>query len=366
MIEKKNSFGPAEAIIMLAISNSARVFLPYPRNLVEIGGSAAWMTPFGGLVIALAGVYVMSLVLKKNPGETIIEITEKAFGPFIGTVLNLITVTFFLAVSALFIREFSEALIIATLPNTPISVIIISYLIIGLLGAYLGIEAMARTAHLAYLYVLGGMALLLVALIPQWNIHNLFPLFGNGPVQVFGMGSLSTAAVTEIILAAVIIQNMGGTDKYKEIGYRSMLIGFVLLIALMGTINLTVNREVSEEITLSFYRLSRNIYLGRFFQRVEAIFVIIWSIVGALKIALTLYGASVSLSRTLKLPDYRPLIWPLGLSIFIISLLPSDMPSVIQFDAFFLRPFAIIPNYIIPLLIIAVYWPKRGGRHAGN
>ncbi|OQA05169.1 MAG: Spore germination protein [Firmicutes bacterium ADurb.Bin373] len=180
------------------------------------------------------------------------------------------------------------------------------------------------------------------------------------------MGSLSTAGITEIVLAAVLVQNIGGADKYREIGYRSMLIGFALLIALMATLNLTTNREVSEEITLAFYRLSRNIYLGRFFQRVEAIFVIIWSIVGALKIALTLYGASVSLARTLKLPSFRPLIWPLGLSIFIFSLLPFDMPSAIQLDEFFLRPFSYIPNYIIPLLIIAVYWLKRRSRHADS
>jgi len=363
---REGSFGPAEAIILLAISNTARIFLPYPRHLAEIGGSAAWMTPFGGLLIALAGIYVMSLVLKNDPGDTIIEITENTLGPVAGTALNLITVIFFLAVSALFIREFSEALIIAALPNTPISVITASYLIVGLLGAYLGIEAMARTARLTYLYVLGGIALLLIALIPQWNIHNLFPIFGEGPLQVFGMGSLSTAGITEIVLAAVLVQNMGGADKYREIGYRSMLIGFALLIALMATLNLTTNREVSEEITLTFYRLSRNIYLGRFFQRVEAIFVIIWSIVGALKIALTLYGASVSLARTLKLPDYRPLIWPLGLSIFIFSLLPFDMPSAIRLDEFFLRPFSYIPNYVIPLLIIAVYWLKRRGRHADS
>ena len=363
---KEGTVGPAEAIILLAISSMARIFQPYPRSLVETCGSAAWMAPLGGLAVALTGVFVLSLVLKKSPGNTIIEITEQACGPVIGIVLNLVTVVFFMSVCSLFIREFSEALIIAALPNTPLSVISTSYIIVGLLGAYLGIEALARTARLTYLYILGGIAVLLLALLPQWNVNDLFPLLGMGPLNVFGLGTYSTAAVTEVIFAAVLVQAFGGTEKFGKIGARSMLIGFVFLMALMATMVMTLGRNASMEATLPFYNLSRDIYLGRFFQRVEALFVIIWSLIGGLKIALTLYGASVALARTLKLPDYRPLIWPLGLSIFITSLLPLDMPAAIKLDMNFLRPLALVPNYLIPPLVLAAWWFKGRGRRAGS
>ncbi|NLI11780.1 MAG: endospore germination permease, partial [Peptococcaceae bacterium] len=325
-----------------------------------------WLAPLGGLAVALTGVYVLSLVLKKRPGSTIIEITEQACGPVIGIALNLVTVVFFMFVCSLFIREFSEALIIAALPSTPLSVISSSYLIVGLLGAHLGIEALARTARLTYIYIMGGMAVLLLALIPQWNINDLFPLLGMGPLNVFGLGTYSTAAVTEIIFAAVIVQTFGGAENFGRIGSRSMLIGFIFLMALMATTVMTLGRNASSEATLPFYNLSRDIYLGRFFQRVEALFVIIWSIVGGLKIAMTLYGASVALARTLKLPDYRPLIWPLGLAVFVTSLLPPDLPLAIKLDMEFLRPLALLPNYLIPPLILAAWWYKGRGKRAGG
>ncbi len=362
---KEGTFGPAEAVLLLAVSNIARIFLPYPRYLVEIGGSAAWMTPIGGLLVALVGVYLMSLVLNKNPDHTIIEITEEAFGPFMGIAINMVIVSFFIAVSTLFTREFSEALIIAALPETPISVIITIYLAVGLLGAYLGIEAMARTARLSYIYIFAGLTILILALTPQWNVNNLFPIFGDTPFNVFGLGTFSTAAVTEIILGGVLVQAMGGGKKFGGIGYLSMLIAFALLTVLLVSIVLTLGRDPAIEATLPFYRISRNIYLGRFFQRVEAVFVIIWSLVGGIKIALTLYAATVSLARTLKLPDYRPLIWPLGLLIFILSLLPPDMLTTVKLDTDFLRPYSLIPNYLLPVLILAVYWLKgRAGRGA--
>lgn len=363
---KEGTIGPAEVIILLTVSSIARAFQPYPRYLVETCGYAAWMAPLGGLVVALIGVFVLSQVLKKSPGNTIVEITEQACGPVIGITFNLVTAVFFMAVSAVFIREFSEALIIAALPDTPISVISTAYIVVGLLGAYLGIEALARTARLTYLYVLGGIAFLLLALIPQWNFNNFFPFFGTGPAAVFGLGTYSTAGITEVILAAVLVQTYGGEKQFGKIGSLSMLIGFTILMALMMTMILALGRNVATEATLPFYSLSRNIYLGRFFQRVEALFVIIWSIVGGLKIALTLYGASAVLARTLKLPDYRPLIWPLGLCIFIISLLPPDMPAAIQLDVAVLRPYALVPNYLLPLLVLAALWFRRRGKHAGS
>ena len=362
---REGTFGPAEAVILLAISNIARFFLPYPRNLVEIAGSAAWMTLLGGLVLALAGIYVMSVILNKYPGKTIIEITEEVFGPAVGMLFNLVTVSFFLAVGTLFTREFSEAMIIAALPETPVSVISVAFLAMGLAGAYLGIEILARTSRLSYLYVLGGIVLILLAIIPQCNPDNLFPLFGKGPLPVFGAGSLSAAAITEVILAAVLVQAMGGAKQFRSIGFRAMLIAYGLGAAFLATLTMAINYHSLTEFTLPFYKLSRLIYLGRFFQRVEAVFVIIWSVVGALKIALTLYGAAVSLARLLKLPDYRPLIWPLGLLMFMVSLLPPDLPSMIRIDLDFLRPFALLPNYVLPVLVLIIFQLRRWLRRAG-
>ncbi len=361
---KEGKFGPAEAIILLAVSDVARVFLPYPRHLIELGGPAAWMSPIGGFAIAMVGVYMMSLILKKNPDNTIIEITEEAFGPALGITFNLLITAFFISVCFLFIREFSEALIIAALPETPISVLATAYLAIGLLGAYLGIEAIARATRFTYIYIFGGIVLLLLTLSPQWNFDNLFPVLGNGIFPVFGLGTFSSAAVTEIILAAVLVQAIGGAGLYMRINFFAALIAFTILSVLLAVSVLTIGQDISIETTLPFYRLSRNIFLGRFFQRIEAIFIIIWSIVGALKIALTLYGAAVSLGRTLKLPDYRPLIWPLGTLIFIFSFLPPDLPATIRLDIDFLRPFTHVPNYLLPLFLLIVYWIKGRYRRA--
>ena len=137
---KQGKFGPTEAIIIFAFAISAKVFVSLPASLFASARNAAWMTPIGGMILALAGVWIMGEVLARNPGKNIVNITENVFGPYLGTRVNLIYLAFFLTVASLFCRQYSEEMIVAALPDTPISVISACFTAMALLGSYLGIE----------------------------------------------------------------------------------------------------------------------------------------------------------------------------------------------------------------------------------
>jgi len=49
----------------------------------------------------------------------------------------------------------------------PVSIPVSGYYIVGVLGAYIGLEGLACTAKITYYFVVGGIFLLLLALIPQ-------------------------------------------------------------------------------------------------------------------------------------------------------------------------------------------------------
>ena len=348
--------------MLLALSNMARIFMTFPRSLVELAGPAAWLTPLPGLLLALLQVFFIWLLLKPHPGKTIVEITGDVLGQVAGTLVNIIYIVFFLSVGITFTRIFSEAMIIAALPRTPVSVISIGFIITAMLGAYVGVEALARSARVTYPFVLGGIVLLLTSLYPFFNINNIFPLLGIGPYQVFVQGGLFTGVISEALIAAVIINSFASGKLYAPAVARGVLMGFAYLIILELAFVLVLHWRTASESTLPFYRLSSLIYLGRFFQRIEAIFIIIWGYIVMIKISITLYAASIALAGTLKLSDYRPFIWPLGLIIFIASLLPPDMPSVVILESEYLRTYAWIPTFILPMVVLAVDRLRRRRR----
>ncbi|MFZ5595593.1 MAG: GerAB/ArcD/ProY family transporter [Bacillota bacterium] len=350
-MNSQGKFGDSEAIVLLALSNMSRIFLTFPRSMVEQCGPAAWISSIIGFIIALAQVYLFYLILKPHPGENIVDVTEKALGKIAGSAVNLIYAVFFITVAAMNTREFSEALLVSVLPRTPISIVITSLTLLGILGAHIGLESMARSARLTYPFVLAGIAILLLSLSPQWDITRLFPILGTGPVEIVNSG-IKAAFVIEILFSGIIVNSIHGPDMFGKVSSRAMLIGFASLTVLLLTMLMTENWIMSQEMTLPFYTLSRLVYLGRFFQRIEAIFVIIWGFIGILKVAVTLYAAAVILAKTLKVPYYKPLLWPLALLTYVASLIPPDMPTSILIESKYISIYGWIPTAIMPLLVL--------------
>ena len=92
---KEGKFGPAGAIVLLAVSNVAG-YSPYPRSLVE--RRTCRLITIGGFALPWPGL-ISCRCPEENPDNTIIEITED--GPALGITFNLITIAFFISVSFL-------------------------------------------------------------------------------------------------------------------------------------------------------------------------------------------------------------------------------------------------------------------------
>lgn len=360
-MQAKDKFGMAEATVILSLAAMSRMFLTFPRHLVEHSGPAAWLSVLSGLVMILIQVYIFSLLLKPHPDKNLIDVTRDALGKFVGTAVNITYAIFLLGVAAIYTRTFSEALLVSALPRTPISIVTIGYVAMALLGAYLGLSSLARATRVVYPFVLTGMAILMLALVPEWEFSQIFPILGNGPYRVFLLGGINAGGISEILMAAIIVQYFYSPGMFGKITSRAMALAFAYLTALELVLLLVFNHHVIEEYTLPFFELARMIHLGRFFQRIESIFIIIWGFIGMIKVSLSLYCAAVTLTTTFKLPDYRPLLWTLTLVIFVASLLPPDMPTAIMIESFYIRIISWIPCLGLPLVVLATDRIKRRG-----
>jgi len=353
-------FGVAEAVSLLALSGMVRIFLTTPLvKITEIAGPAAWISILTGFGIALLQVYLIYLVLRQHPDSDIVGITMNTLGKYAGTAVIIVLVLFVLLASASATRNFSELIIISALPQTPISIIIFSYYALGVLGAYVGLETLARSARITLFFVLGGIALLLFALAMRWDFTGIFPLMGKGLPKVFIKAGLTMAATSEIIIAAVVVQSFYGPEMYRRVMTRVWMITYGLLLAVEISLLFVYGHILTSELALPFYQLARLIMIGRFFQRVESVYIIIWSYVGIIKIALAIYAAAIVTAKAFDLPEYRPLIWPLALVGFVLCFLPPDFPTSIEWSGKLLllidQPFILG----LPAMLLAVGWLRK-------
>jgi len=98
----------------------------------------------------------------------------------------------------------------------------------------------------------------------------------------------------------------------------------------------------------SLFQLTRLVRLGRFLQRIEAIYVVLWGIAIAATLSFTLYLMAAVTARITMSPEYRPFIYPYAIIIMVTAALPHDLPATIETVRLSLRAFSWIPAFALP------------------
>jgi hypothetical protein len=262
-------------------------------------------------------------------------------------------------------RRFAEMIIIIALPETAIGIIMLTFAAGAGLAAYLGLATIARACYLVFPFSLGAALLIVVLTYPSWNTDWLFPFFGNGIVETIKAGVMRSSDFLELnfIYALPLVFY---AHQIKKIGYQSIIITTVILTLMVVTYLLTFPAVVGEEPYLPLYTMARSVYLSRFLQRIEAVFVFFWVISGYLWISAGDYALCRILTQWLKLPDHRPLILPVLIIIIALAFLPQSLPDTILIAGYFYGNTGFIPVFGLPvlLLLLGILLGKGGGNNA--
>ena len=163
------------------------------------------------------------------PRKDLLEIFDISFGRYIGFLFSFIYASSFLAASGILLREFYELLKSYVFPNTPISVINGTIIIILIVAAFLGLETIARTAKLAAFFALFGYLALLILSSQYFKLSNLFPVFGYGIGKTILEGFTRSSAYSEVIVLAVFAGSLQGVKNIKKAGYLSLVLSGLLV-----------------------------------------------------------------------------------------------------------------------------------------
>ena len=349
----RGKIGETEAIALLVTIITSKIYLTFPTVLVDYGGSAAWqIILLSGLVCLLLFGFIykfMQVMGENNFPATVESLT----GPYLGGLIVFLVLLPWLVDVAMTLRRFSEMMIIIALPETPISYVVLCFIGSSAVAAYLGIQTIARACYLSFPFSLGAIILIIVLTYPSWNKDWLFPLMGKGIDRILTYGVLRTSDFGELNFIYVV-PLVFYARQVKRIGYKSIGISLVILLTVMITYLLTFPPVVAEEPYLPLYMMARSVYLGRFLQRIEAVFVLFWVISGFLWISAGIYGFVRLLSDYLKLPDYRPLILPSAVVITAIAFIPANLPDVVLFSVYQYRNYSFLWVFGLPAFLLLV------------
>ncbi|MDQ2086183.1 endospore germination permease [Herbivorax sp. ANBcel31] len=362
-MENKIVFGKAEAISVLVIIITTQLFISFPRIMAERAGTAGWILTIYVTLLSVLIFWIISKMYKNFEGKDILDIGEYVGGNVGRIFVGLIIVIDYVFICSIVLREFSDGLKIIALEKSPISFVMFFFLFGMVFAAFYGLESITRFSAIIVPPVALAFVLIIAGIIPSFSTSNIFPVMGKGAYQLFVGGMPSISVFSGISVLFILPPFLNNFNCFKKTGiYSIILSGFFLTVGTLAY-TLSVPYPASTEITLPMYAMARNIDLGRFFTRIESIFVLAWSTSAFIYLGIVLFFIVYVFKKTFRLKYHTPLILPMAILIFAFALMPASIMRAFELEAQIFRVFAWIVTFGMPivLLITASIIKKKKG-----
>jgi spore germination protein (amino acid permease) len=328
-----------------------QLFLNAPRLLMEAAGTAGWILMLFITLIALLIFALIEKLYRKFEGKDLLDIAEHVAGGTGRVIIGLIIVVFFLYIAPVILREFSENIKIISLSRSPLSFVSMFFIVGMFIGAYLGIEAIVRFSAIAVPLVALGLVFVILGSSTHFDFSRIFPLLGNGPYEIFIKGLPRISIYAGIIALFIIYPFVKSRKIFKSAGYTSIILGGIFFTAGVLAFSLVYQYPTGTENFLPIYQLARLINLGRFFERAESVFLLLWTLSALLYLSLILFIIAYVFKKAFKLQYYRPLLFPLVIFIFTLSFIPANLVTAISLERFF-RNYAWVVTFLLPVVLL--------------
>jgi len=305
-------------LIFTFIISTATLFLP--SFVIEYAGRDGWMSPFLALLVGIAIVLTVTKLGDIYPTFTPIEYSEKILGKWLGKVVGLLFILFYIRVTSLIVRQISTTINTNILLNSTQPTVTLMLFIVTAYAVKKGLESIARIN--VFILLMTGIAMFasLIFLINGGiHVYNITPVFSKGMMPIV-RGSIPIIRwIGEIVSIAFIIpfiDNKKKVRKYSIIGVIWSIVTlsvFIILDVMLFGAKLSASFAY---VTLEAIRMTN---ILNYVQRAEIVFLVPWMLSNFVKLSFFYYITVLVVARYFKMDDYKKLVLPVGTIIFSLS-----------------------------------------------
>ncbi len=336
-----------------------KVILNYPRLLMEVAGTAGWLHTLYIALLAFIVFFIIAKLYGRFEGKDLIDVGQYLGGNVVRVIVGMLTVMFMVFISFSLLRMFAEQMKILAYPGSPITFIMIFFLAGMIAIGYFGLEPLVR--FMAILVPVSIIAFLtyLVLLAPYYDFSNLTPLFGKGLKSIFIDGIPMVSEMSELFFIFLIVPFVGSQKNFKNIGYGAIGLTTFFMLTMSIAYTCIFSYPVALEIILPAYEIGRIINYGRFFQRVEPLFIITWATMAFMYLGAAFYFSVYSFQKTFRLEHRKPMVLAFAVLIFTVSMLPANLMEDANMIIVYFRYYSGILTFGVVILILSAAVIKK-------
>jgi spore germination protein KB len=321
----------------------------------------AWLTTLIGMLFGLILMLIYIKLSEYYPGDTLIQMIPKIIGKYLAYPVILYYIFYFTLFASSACRDFGELISLTILTETPMLIVIGSFMVLMIYCLRGGVETFGRMGEIVfpvYIFSLIVTWILLLS-VEDFNITNLTPILGNGVKPVFK--EVFPYAITfpfgETVIITMFFPILNKQQNTKKVGISVVLIGGILL-----TINTIMNLSVlgPEIYKKDFYPLltaTRMVSIADFLERFDALIILLLVAGVFFKVGGWTYGATVGIAQLFKVENNRSILLAIGTIITPLSLLYAG--NLVETRKFPYNYFHIPSEIIIPVLLVFIAFIRK-------
>ncbi|WP_181833232.1 GerAB/ArcD/ProY family transporter [Bacillus taeanensis] len=341
------------ALLVFTFTVGSSILL-VPSLLAGEAKQDGWLAGIAGLIIGLLYVLLYSRLGKKYPTMTIVQYSEVVLGKWFGKIIAVLFFFFFFIISSSLLWDIGNFMTTQVLAGTPIQMVYITFTLVTIMGAKLGIEVLGRTAEIFFPWIMLFFLLIVVFTTPHIHFQKVQPVLENGITPVV-RGAVLFSVIPFVQLSAFLMV-IPSLKEIKKVN-KSFLIGAAaggsLLLIISTTALFVLGVDLTARNHFPSYMLAKKISIGGFLERIESFVAMMWFITIFFKLTICFYALSLILSQMLGINNYRVVTLPLGMLIIVFGLI--IFPNEAYAGRFVMEtwPFyALTFGFFLPLLLL--------------
>lgn len=345
-----------ECIATIGSVNIIPLVLTIPTLTAQTFGTGSMFHTIYAIIVATISMGILFKLFFNFPGKDLFEISEYAGGKFLKYLTYFIVVAYLIASTVIVLSEFNENIRNILFKNAPSEYIYLLFIIGMLFGTFLGIKSIFRAGLIVGPIILASLLFMFFSLFGNIDATNYTPIFGNGFHEFFIEGGFRIEFFEGMFLILLMGKELSNIKK-SSIGSFVLITITVLIVSIL--LFGIIPYPTTPENYFPFFELSRFINFGRFIQRVESLYTLIWLLAVYIYISITTSFIVKIISKSFNLKYPKRIIPLICMLILGIALMLKSYITLLAIRKFFISYVIPIATFLYSLTIIIFANIKR-------
>jgi spore germination protein KB len=351
---EKGKISDSQFILLIATTTGGSILA---FSFIDtITGRDTWLVVLSAYIISTPFVIGYAFLAKRFPGNNIIQINDIIYGPYLGKLISIIYISYFLLLFSLNIRDISNFYIGLIIPETPILAFLILFVLISAYAIQKGVEVISRINIPIFVVIILEIAVTSILLFNKMDFTNLLPVF-DIPLKTYIQGTHIMIAISFCNDLLFFLMIMPYSNNYKSLVkntyYGSSIAALIFFIVSIR--NITVLGSSSSLLISASYQAARLIDIGNIITRIDLFVAVAVTLNMFIKVCVYYYATVAGVSSILNLHSYSTLILPIGCIAIILAIIVYDNEIIHFFSAQNYHSVLVFPiQFIIPPLSLFI------------